>query len=208
MTPINITQVLTWQYNDATRLQSLIEKHQVWIDRYHNQFWTDWYDDVFNLETANDFGLSVWAIILGVSFGVELSDGTKNIFGFSPYGDNFFASNFSAVASGAVQLTTEQKRTVLKLRYYQMTSRATIPEINAAVRAIFGSAWVLDPGDMSFVYIVMGGTPTSEQQFIIDNFDVIPRPSGVGIAYRYNIESAFGFAPYGQNFYNSIFAGG
>lgn len=208
MTPIDITQVLTWQYNDATRLQSLIEKHQAWIDRYHNQFWTDWYDDIFNLDTANDFGLSVWAIILGVSFGVEMSDGTKNIFGFDPYGDNFFASNFSAVASGAVQLTTEQKRIVLKLRYYQMISRATIPEINAAVKAIFGNAWVLDPGDMSFVYIVMGGTPTSEQQFIIDNFDVIPRPSGIGFAYRYNIDSAFGFAPYGQNFYNSTFAGG
>ena len=207
MTPIDLKQVLLWQYNDAEKLQALFQKQQEWIDANHNRFWSDWYRDVFNLETANDFGCAVWAAILGVSFAVEQSDGTKEVFGFAPFGANFFGSNFSAVASGAVQLTTDQKRTILQLRYFQMTSRATIPEINRAVRAILGDAWVLDPGDMNFVYVVFGGTPTSDQQYILDFFDIIPRPSTVGIAYRFNINAAFGFAPYGQNFYNSVFGG-
>ncbi len=207
MTPININDVLLWQYNDAVNLQALITKHQEWIEQYHNQFWNDWYADVFDLRTANDFGCAVWASILGVSFAVETTDGTKNVFGFDPYGDNFYSSNFSAVASGSVILTTDQKRTILQLRYHQMTSRATIPEINFAVKAVLGNAHVLDPGDMSFVYIVFSGTPSSKDQYILDNFDIIPRPSGVGIAYRYNIANSLGFAPYGQNFYNSTFGG-
>lgn len=207
MTPIDITQVLLWQYNDAVKLQELITKHQLWIDKNHNQFWSDWTRDVFDLRTANDFGCDVWASILGVSFAVEVSDGTKKVFGFDPFMDNFFNSNFSAVAAGAVALTTDQKRTILFLRYHQMTSRGTIPEINFAIRSVLGDAHVLDHGDMSFVYIVFQGTPSSKDQYILDNFDIIPRPSGVGIAYRYNIANSLGFDPYGQNFYNSTFGG-
>lgn len=207
MTPIDITQVLLWQYNDAEKLQQLIFKHQEWIEANHNQFWEDWVRDVFDLRTANDFGCSVWAAILGVSFSVEVSDGAKDVFGFDPFGDNFFNSYFSAVASGNVSLTVEQKRTILQLRYHQMTSRGTIPEINFAVRSIFGEAHVLDPGDMSFVYVVFAGTPSSKDQYILDHFDIIPRPSGVGIAYRYNIANSLGFDPFGQNFYNSTFGG-
>jgi len=182
MTPIDITQVLLWQYNDAEKLQQLIFKHQEWIDANHNQFWDDWYRDVFDLRTANDFGCAVWASILGVSFATQVSDGTKRIFGFGTYYTNFYQSNFSAVASGAVQLTTVQKRMILMLRYLRITSSATVPEINFALKELFGDAYIVDNYDMT-ITIVFPTTPESTAKYILQNYDVLPVPSTVELIY-------------------------
>ncbi|WP_231668322.1 DUF2612 domain-containing protein [Ralstonia solanacearum] len=51
----------------------------------HTAFWENWIRDVFDLRTANDFGLSVWSEILGVPLAVTV-DPTKPgtpVFGFA-----------------------------------------------------------------------------------------------------------------------------
>lgn len=204
MSNIDVTKSLIWQYNEAENLQALIEKKQEWIELNHNQFWSDWYRDIFDLRTANDFGLSVWAIILGVDFGVKTSDGSKAVFGFDPYGANFFDGTFSAVA-GTTQLSTEDRRLILQLRYFKLTSRCTIPEINYALKSVLGDSWVLDPGNMKTSYIVFGGIPGAKKLYILQNFDVIPRSSAVGYDYRFNVNNAFGFSPFGMNFHQAVF---
>jgi hypothetical protein len=204
MTSIDLTQVLLWQYNDAQKLQALIQKQQDWLEINHNQFWSDWCRDVFDLRTANDFGLSVWAMILGVSFSVEQSDGTKEVFGFAPYGANFFGSTFSAVANSDVTLSADQKRIILQLRYFQMSTRATIPAINFVLKSIFGGLSLIE-GDME-IFIAAPGTPSSSIQSMLFDYGVLPIPSTVRLSTRYNI-NAFGFVPYGKNFYNSTFGG-
>ena len=61
---INLLTALDWQRSNADVIQNLITKKQEWYEANHCDFWNDWVTDVFNLDTANDFGLSVWAIIL------------------------------------------------------------------------------------------------------------------------------------------------
>lgn len=83
---IDLLQAILWQYNDAAKLQSLLEQKQTWYDEQYSEFWEDWYRDVFDLRTANDFGLSVWAILLNIPLTITTNlSPSANIWGFGPY---------------------------------------------------------------------------------------------------------------------------
>lgn len=58
--------VLIWQYCNAPNLAQIIENEFAFYNKNVRDFFNDWYNDVFNLLTANTFGLNVWANILGV----------------------------------------------------------------------------------------------------------------------------------------------
>lgn len=68
MTPYStdIKRPLKWEHNKAARLTSVVDQKSLWYDRYCAQFWTYWIQNVFDLRTANPFGLTVWSIILGM----------------------------------------------------------------------------------------------------------------------------------------------
>lgn len=68
MIPYNtdVTRALRWLYNEAPNIQSIINAKQSWYIRNHWQFWTNWEKTVFDIRTANSFGLKVWCVILGV----------------------------------------------------------------------------------------------------------------------------------------------
>lgn len=93
---VDILQALLWQYNDATKLQALLQKKQEFLNAEYSEFWQNWITDVFDLRTANDFGLQVWAIILGVTLSPESgADETgKKVFGFGAYRQNFNNAHF------------------------------------------------------------------------------------------------------------------
>lgn len=204
---VNLLVALLWQYNDALKLQSILESKQAWYNSEYSEFWTDWYRDVFDLRTANDFGLSVWAIILNIPLTIT-SGGVPslNIWGFGPFRKNFNRGNFAPSTSG-IRLTTEQKRLVLQLRYFQLVTRGAIPEINkflAYVFAPFGKVYALDGLDMTMNY-VFTFTPPSQLRFVLETFDVLPRPAGVEVNYVTSIRDTFGFGPFRLNFNRGTF---
>ena len=55
-----------WQYANAKNLNAIINDELEFFNVNVNQFFTNWEKDVFNLITANTFGLNVWGKILGV----------------------------------------------------------------------------------------------------------------------------------------------
>lgn len=63
---VDLKQGILWQYNDATNLLGLINSKQQWYNIYQSGFWGVWHEIVFNLQTADDFGLAIWSIILNV----------------------------------------------------------------------------------------------------------------------------------------------
>ena len=200
---VNVLQSLIWQYNDATSLQTLIEKKQEWIDENWRDFWDNWYRDVFDLRTANDFGLSVWSKILGVQFTLS-EDIPTVVFSFDGGGQTFDNAGF--LSGGALVLTKEQKRTILQLRYRQMTSKATVDDVYYAVSQILSGGGVLDNLDMSMT-LTMSDYPDGYSLFILDNYEhVIPRPAGVKFNRRFGYSNWFGFeGSGGQSFDNSSF---
>lgn len=202
---VDLLRAILWQYNDAARLQSLLQSKASWYAEEQEGFWTDWLRDVFDLTTANDFGLSVWGIILGVplSYGIP-SSGPRPVFGFGQYNLNFNNGNFGRDASGVAGLTIDQKRLVLRLRYFQLTSDGTVPHINFVLREVFGSGYVVDRQDMTASYIFPAALP-SPVVTILREFDLLPRPAGVGINIQIDPANVFGFDPFYQNFNNGGF---
>lgn len=206
----DIRLALLWQYEKAVRLRSLIDAKQTWYEGAQTAFWTDWIRDVFDLRTANDFGLSVWARILNVPLlAVAPSSGLREVFGFGEENLNFTNGNFGRDEDAALSLSTEQRRLALRLRYFQLTTRGTVPEINAFLASLFsdqGRVYVLDGGDMTASY-VFDFLPSPSVLFVLETFDLLPRPAGVGITILINPADQFGFDPYYLNFENSNFGG-
>ena len=184
---VDLVRALLWQHDNAKALRSLIESKQDWYNINQATFWTNWYRDVFNIDTANDFGLAVWGRILNVGLGLQV-DSTIGIphFGFGIYHRNFNNGNFARATSGEQALSTDQKRLIIRLRYYQLISRGTVTEINEAMARIFGDlgqVFVRDPLDMSKITYVFKFTPSSRVRLILDRMNLLPRPSGIGSEY-------------------------
>lgn len=179
---VNLLQAILWQYNEATALQSILQQKSDWYSINQTQFWQDWYDNVFNLQTADDFGLQVWAIILDLPLLVVQSppDSPVVAWGFEDTHKNFEHGNFFSTGGDAIQLTREQARIALRLRYFQMTTNATVPQINRILKILFGDgqAYVVDNEDMTIEY-VFTFTPSAKLNFVLQKYDLLPRPAGV-----------------------------
>lgn len=204
---VNLLRALLWQYNDAARLQSLLEQKQAWYDVSQTEFWENWVRDVFDLRTANDFGLSVWSIILGLPLtSADSGDDNKKIWGFGPDRYNFNNGRFAS--TGASGLTTEQKRLMLRLRYFQLVTRGAVTEINAFLGELFkdyGPVWVADGLNMKARYIFDFALPSRLRQVLRD-FDLLPRPAAVKVDFVVLGEKGgWGFGAYRQNFNNGNF---
>lgn len=183
---IDLKQCLLWQYQNSANLKSLILSKEQWYQTHHAQFWQDWYDNVFNIDTANDFGLSVWGQILDFSRSVKAKDGSLHY------------------------LTTEQYRLVLKGQMLRFGMGATAPEINKWLSLVFagkGQVYCLDSYDMSAIPFVFRSEPSDEIKWLVGNIDFFPRPAGVGYQVRIIPNDVFGFNGSGlQPFNQGVFA--
>lgn len=206
---VNVLSAMLWQYNSAPNLLSLMEQKQAWYDANQEQFWLDWYNNVFNLQTANQFGLSVWAIILDIPIIVATNPSPPDDPGlfFGDLHKNFTHGNFFRNNPSAVQLTVEQARTVLRMRYFQITSKGTVPEINKFMNILFGSqggCYVVDNYDMTASYFFLFTLP-SALKYLFNNYDILPRPAGVKVTSGTAVMPAFGFGDNNENFDNGSF---
>ena len=216
---VNVLRALIWQYNNAQKLMGLLERKQVFYDEQQRDFWRNWIRDVFDLRTANDFGLAIWAKILNVPLTDQEFDSPDDYLAFT-FSDvvgidatlptsNFNNGNF-ATTTGLVALNTEQKRLLLRLRYFSLVTAATVPEINQFLNFLFADtnirAYVRDNNDMTIDY-VFGRIPDSEVLYVLQNFDALPRPSAVGSNIVIDVVSSWGFGTHRFNFNRGNFFG-
>ena len=212
---VDILRVVMWQYNDAENLIGLLQKKQTFYNEAQRDFWNNWFRDVFDLRTANEFGLSVWSNILDLPFFSELEQSPDNYpaFGFdtgsstSPL-QNFDNGNFASTSDTFINLDTEQKRLLLRLRYFQLTSDCTVPEINQFLNVLFGrdQVFLFDNLDMTIRYIFRV-IPSSSVLAALEEFDILPRPSGVGVEVVIVALERWGFGEFRSNFFNGNFFG-
>lgn len=184
---VNVLEPLIWQYQNSPNIKSLLQSKQNWYDTNQAGYWNDWYTDVFDMQTANIFGLSVWAIILGqpIVFN-NVNDPSQIPWGFGTNNENFTNGNFAGGGGSTYALPISAARILLQLRAFQLISSGTVPETNrmlAYVFADYGPAWLLDNGDMTQTY-VFNFTLTSDLVYIFNNIDILPRPAGVLSTYE------------------------
>jgi len=202
---VDVLRALLWQYEEWPDLQALLSAKQEWFTENQTAFWSNWYTDVFNLKTANEFGCSVWGVILGVALSIgQPGTGARPVWGFGAFNQNFNHGNFGRDSAGVAGLSLEQKRLVLRLRYWQLTSDGSAPYANRALQDVFGTGYVLDHGDMTISYVFPDAI-TSELRQILTEFDLLPRPAGVQVNILINPRNDFGFAPFYNNFNHGAF---
>ena len=214
---VDVLRVLLWEFNDAETLEGLLREKQAFYDLVQQNFWQDWLRDVFDLRTANDFGLAVWTNILGVplfndtgvspdsypAFGFDTSDPLQPI-------QNFNNGNFATSSDNFINLDTTQRRILLQVRYFQLTTSGTVSEINEFFANLVGPGivYVIDNLDMTLNY-VFTIRPPSNLLLVAEQFDIIPRPSGVGITLVFTNIPRWGFGPFRRNFERgNFFTGG
>jgi hypothetical protein len=192
---VDLMRSILWQDDTALNLQTLVKDQQNFVDSAYTKFWQDWYTNVFNLDTANDFGLAVWSIILGLPLFIDVSGDSddKPIWGF----DDDFYYNFDRgvfTTERNIILKTEEKRIVLKLRYFQLANRGDLIEINYFLRYVFKDNVIygLDGLDMSMTYVLL--FKMSQNLFkALMQYDLFPRPAAVKLKFYDGTLDTFGF---------------
>lgn len=70
---INLEKCILWQYDKAPNINGIIKAKQKWYRQNVSYFMTSFFLNIFNLKTANDFGLSVWGKLLNFPRQVMLN---------------------------------------------------------------------------------------------------------------------------------------
>lgn len=208
-TSVELLQSLLWQHNNAPKLTSIIRSKEEWYTSQFSEFWDAWVRDVFDLRTANEFGLKVWSIILGLPLVLTEPAPTKLVnFGFGDTNKNFDHGNFGISGSDVAAVTEDEARLMLRLRYFQLICRPTVPEINTFLQQLFrgkGTVYCKDTLNMAYVIYTFDFDPGSNILNMLAYYDLLPRPAGVGVFVESQGRPAFGFGDYNRNFNHGTF---
>lgn len=189
---IDVLRPLQWKENAASNIRALLDNKQAWLDQNHTQFWNDFETDIFDLRTANDFGLAVWSIIL--DFPTFLNTGATlftNNWGFGGFRKNFNNSNFNPLFTGSTEdqaLSTEQLRLALRLWFYRLHMDGSVTQTNAILKDLFGHlgpAYVQDNLDMTIVF-VFDFALSAEFLFVVEHDEIMPISPGVNASVQVN----------------------
>lgn len=204
---VNLLRSILWQYENADKLKALVIGQQEWINENHTKFWNDWIRDVFNLKTANAFGLAVWARILNVSLTIEREENLDDVFGFGVEHENFNNGGFGVAAGAIDNVSVGQARKMLLARYFTLTYAPTVPNINMILEVLFGegAVYVVDSLDMKYSTYTFNGAPDYHTRDLLKNVDFLPRPAAVGVDFTILPDDAFGFGENHLNFENGGF---
>lgn len=204
---VNLLRSILWQYENAEGLKSLVLGQQEWINENHTKFWSNWIRDVFNLKTANAFGLEIWARILNVPLTIERKENLDDAFGFGVEHENFNNGGFGVAAGAIDNVSVEQARKMLLARYFTLIYSPTVPNINMILEVLFGdgAVYVVDSLDMRYSTYTFNGAPDYLTRDLIKNVDFLPRPAAVGVDFTILPDDAFGFGEHHLNFENGGF---
>lgn len=166
------------QYANSPIILALLDDFAQWLDpaARFDQF----YALLWDIDTAEGYGLDVWGRILGVNRVLQVPTG--EYLGFEsdaqaePFGFGIFYSG--SRRTNNVALTDTAYRTLLLAKAALNITNASTPAINSILLNLFGNGYVRDNGDMTITY-VFSETLTPVQTAIVFQSGVLPKPCGV-----------------------------
>lgn len=172
------------QYANSPILLKLIENFATYVDptRAVDEF----FRLIWNVDTAQGYGLDVWGRIVGVSRVLFIPITGGEFLGFDEASDAFpfdEAPFYSAGGSLTANFTLsdEAYRRLIFAKALANISDGSIPSINQILINLFsqyGNCYVVDNGDMTLTYTF--GSELSPVDFaIVTQSGVLPRPAGV-----------------------------
>ena len=135
--------------------------------------------NILNIDESKDLDL------IGRVVGIRRSHEEKPLNGRSLGNKKCVVGNKYSMCKAATwdqakDLSNEIYRMVLKSKVIKNNSRATIMDVERGVSSFVKSSnvQVIDEQDMTFRIVFIGQLSTVER-YVIDNYDIIPRPQGV-----------------------------
>ena len=179
---IDVEQTIISQYGNSATITQLVRNMDQYLDPRAD--FDTFYSYVWNVETAQDFGLDIWGRIVGV-------DRTLNVPADTPNPGHF------AFTPGVVTLTDSQYRTVILVKALANITDCTARSLNQLLSNLFagrGRCYVLDTGAMSMRFTFEFFLQPFEY-VIITQSGVAPRPAGVlANVLQVDPSQTFGFA--------------
>lgn len=172
------------QYANSPRIDALIESFNDATDQTENI--ESLYDLIWNIATAQDYGLDVWGRIVGVSRTLKLP-GNVSFLGFNEasswvgFGQGGFYSG-GGISNNFV-LADNDFRTLILAKAATNICDGAIPSINKILLTLFplrGTAYVADNQNMSLTYTFRFPLNPVELA-IVQTAGVLPNPAGVVI---------------------------
>jgi hypothetical protein len=175
-------QTVLSQYQNSPVILALLDAFNSSIDPSVDI--DNWYRQVWNIKTAEGYGLDVWGRIVGVSRYVNMTYSKRLGFatGFYPFGEAPWYDNNSATNN--LRLDDGGFRTLILLKAFVNIMRCSVPMLNQLLLMMFPGqrCYVLDTGNMTFVYH-FEFTPTPVQIAIMTGSGVMPHPAGVSASF-------------------------
>lgn len=175
------------QFANSPKLLAIIESFNDAVDP--SSVIDDWYDAVWNINTAEGWGLQVWGRIVGVSNVIDLPPGGSGpALGFEEVGDatNYTPFNNAPFYGGPPpsQATTVSDyvfRNMIFAKAYANITDRSIPTMNQGLALLFPgltNGHVTDDGNMQATYAFFSVLPDF-QVAILKQSGVVPGPTGV-----------------------------
>lgn len=200
-------QTVQKQYSNSPTLLQLLAFSDQWMDL--TKFTADFLANVWDISTAQGFGLDIWGRILGQSRFIQIAQTAGNDFGFNinvQPGTNWKPWNqapfFGGQAAGTVAfaLADPYYRKLLLVKAASNIATSDCPSINALMRSMFGDRGrcyvgydIAQPMHIGYHFEF---TPTPVEQSIIQS-GLFPQPAGTLAQYIYGkppVGGFFGFA--------------
>lgn len=183
----DVQKTVLSQYSCAPTLNALIEAWNQTLDP--TRLIETWFTNVWNLDTAQGYGLDVWGRIVGVERVLTLS--TDSFFGFAePQDLTLQPFNAAPWYSGTqttsnYRLSDEAFRQLINAKALANITDGSITSLNAILMTLFagqGDVWVADTSTMTLTY-TFNFAPSAVQVSLIQSSGVLMRPAGVRVIY-------------------------
>ena len=147
----NVQQTIISQYADSPIMQSMIADYNAALDPSVN--FEEFYNNVWNVQTAVGYGLDLWGRIVGVSRIIQVVIGS--FFGFSegaydPFGISPLYSGISSTQG--YPLSDTAFRLLIYAKALSNISDSSTPTFNKILMTLFpgqGNCYVSDTGGMN-----------------------------------------------------------
>lgn len=199
----NVEQTIISQYANSTTIVKLIKNMNRYIQPYTN--FNEFYDYVWNIETAQGFGLDIWGRIVGISRTLQIPQAPL-YFGFEEATPGSYAFDDQTFYNGvnatdAFVLSDDAYRQLILVKALSNISATTAPAINQILQNLFGDqgrAYVMDDGNMQMHY-VFEFLLSPYQYAIMTTSGALPHGAGVTVSLINTVLPCFGFAEAGIN---------
>jgi hypothetical protein len=170
------------QYSNSPVMDALLTSFASAVDMTEN--FDDFYDWMWNVATAQGYGLDVWGRIVGVSRILQLPEGSPDYVGFQEAGDsNATGWNQAPWFSGgtltsSIVLGDSDFRTLIYAKAASNICDGATPSINSILLGLFpgrGPCYVTDNQNMTISYTFSFVLTPVELQLA----GVLPTPVGV-----------------------------